>query len=101
LFESVQSWHSLQVDDVANKLGTSSSGLTTLEARNRLQDSGPNKLRSHRQTGAFRLFLRQLQNPLIYVLLAATLLSVGMGKVTDGLVILSVVVINTVIGFVQ
>jgi Ca2+-transporting ATPase len=42
-----------------------------------------------------------VDNPLIWVLLAASVLAVALGKVTDGLVVLAVVVLNSLIGFVQ
>ncbi|MDX5418784.1 MAG: HAD-IC family P-type ATPase [Hymenobacteraceae bacterium] len=98
---SSQSWHSLPADDVLDRLNTSSSGLTTTEAKKRLKASGPNVLRKQRQISIIQILLRQIKNPLIYVLLAATLLAFGMGKITDAMVILSVVVINTIIGFIQ
>ncbi|MCB8573732.1 hypothetical protein LJE06_21790, partial [Bilophila wadsworthia] len=47
------------------------------------------------------LLWRQLNNPLIYVLLGATVLSLALGKTVDALVVLAAVVVNTVIGFLQ
>jgi magnesium-transporting ATPase (P-type) len=44
---------------------------------------------------------RQINNPLIWLLLGAVGLAIALGKVTDGLVVLSVVLINAVIGFIQ
>ncbi|MDX5423062.1 MAG: HAD-IC family P-type ATPase [Hymenobacteraceae bacterium] len=96
-----QNWHTLSTDNVFTELSTSPSGLTVAEAQNRLKATGPNVLRKHRDISIIRILLRQIQNPLIYVLLAATLLALGMGKITDAMVIFSVVVINTIIGFVQ
>ena len=47
------------------------------------------------------ILLRQIRDPLIYVLLASTALAILAGKVLDGLVIGGVVVLNAIIGFVQ
>ena len=67
----------------------------------RLQAIGPNVLRRAKGDGPWRILLRQVNDPLIYVLLGAVALAVLMGKVVDGLVVLGVVVLNTIIGFVQ
>ncbi len=48
-----------------------------------------------------QLLWRQINNPLIWVLLGSGTLAVLLGKMTDGLVVLSVVVINAIIGFIQ
>ena len=94
-------WHSLPVDDIFKEFKTSPEGLTSKEARRRLKKTGPNTLRKHRPENIFHIILRQLQNPLIYVLVAATVLALVMGKMTDAIVVFSVVVINTIIGFIQ
>ena len=62
----------------------------------RLQAIGPNVLRRTKGDGPWHILLRQVNDPLIYVLLGAVALAVLMGKVVDGLVVL-----NTIIGFVQ
>ena len=48
-----------------------------------------------------QLLWRQINNPLIWVLLGSGTLAVVLGKMTDGLVVLAVVVINAIIGFIQ
>ncbi|MDD2468620.1 MAG: HAD-IC family P-type ATPase, partial [Desulfobulbus sp.] len=48
-----------------------------------------------------QLLWRQINNPLIWVLLGSGTLAVALGKFTDGMVVLAVVVINALIGFIQ
>ena len=94
-------WHSLSIEEVFNVLQTSRSGLSGTDGENRRIQYGLNLLQKKKGNGVLKLLWQQLSNPLIYVLLGATVLALLMGKATDALVILSVVVINTLIGFLQ
>ena len=94
-------WHSISYNDVLESLNTSSEGLNTAEAEKRVKIAGPNILYRQTRESAFKILLRQFLNPLIYVLLAATILAIAMGKITDGIVVFSVVIINAIIGFIQ
>ncbi len=94
-------WAARGVDAVLAALETERDGLTPEEAVLRLQKHGPNRLAETRRRGPLRRLLAQIDNLLIYVLLAAAALAVGVGHAIDAAVILAVVVVNTVIGFVQ
>ena len=96
-----EEWHSLSYSNVLEKLNTSSKGLSATESGNRLKKAGPNILYRQRKESAFKILIRQFLNPLIYVLLAATILAVTMGKITDGIVVFCVIIINAIIGFIQ
>jgi cation-transporting ATPase F len=76
-------------------------GLGTAEAADRLARFGPNVLPHAAIAGPLRRFLRQLQHPLIYVLLAAGVVTLALGELVDSSVIFGVVVINSVVGFLQ
>jgi Ca2+-transporting ATPase len=67
----------------------------------RQEQYGINLLTKKKGNSVLKLLWQQLSNPLIYVLLVAIALAFLMGKVTDAFVILSVVLINTFIGFLQ
>ena len=94
-------WHSVSYSKVLENLNTSSEGLPSSEAHKRLKKAGPNILYRQRKESAFKILIRQFLNPLIYILLAATILAIAMGKITDGIVVFSVIIINATIGFVQ
>jgi len=87
--------------EVLDALQTSEAGLSIVQARERLHIYGPNQIRKRQKDGVLRLFWRQINNSLIWVLLGSGLLAITLGKITDGLVVLSVVLINAVIGFIQ
>jgi Ca2+-transporting ATPase len=94
-------WHALDVAVAFAELDSSPSGLGASEAQERLRRHGPNVLERVAGDGAWRILWRQIDNPLILVLLASGAIAIALGKVTDGLVVLAVVVINGLIGFVQ
>lgn len=94
-------WYSVSCDNVLERLNASSRGLSTIEAEKRLKIAGSNILDRQTRESAFKILLRQFLNPLIYVLLAATILAIVMGKITDGIVVFSVITINAIIGFIQ
>ncbi len=96
-----QRWHALDVADVVSRLNSSLQGLTSQEAARRLEQVGPNLVRRRSRGNALLTFLRQLNDPLIWVLIASTALAMFLGKINDGLVVAAVVVINSFIGFVQ
>ena len=94
-------WHALPPDEALRRLDGSPEGLTSSEVAARLTRYGPNVLPRAAGDSALRLLLRQLESPLIWVLLGSSVVAILLGKVLDGLVVLAVVVVNTVIGFVQ
>ena len=94
-------WHALPVATVMAVLASSADGLTPAEAAARLATFGPNRLPAPVRRSAWRRFLAQFKNLLIYVLLGATLVTAAIGEWEDALVILGVVVINAIIGFIQ
>jgi Ca2+-transporting ATPase len=99
--EPASRWHSLGVEEAYQGVGSGPEGLTSEEAQRRLDAHGPNVLDRTSADGPLRILFRQINSPLIWVLLAASVLAVALGKVTDGLVVLAVVVLNSLIGFVQ
>jgi magnesium-transporting ATPase (P-type) len=94
-------WHALPGKEALSRLSSSEAGLSLAEARNRLGQYGPNALPRPKGDSALKLLWRQIDNPLIWVLLASSVIAMVMGKVVDGGVVLGVVVLNTIIGFIQ
>lgn len=95
-------WFSKSKDDVTKELNVNpSTGLTTQEAKARLEKYGPNKLKGKPKKSLISLFFAQLKDMLIYVLLAAAVITIFIGEHVDSIIILLVVLINAVIGVVQ
>ena len=76
-------------------------GLSTQEAAARLQKNGPNALDSHSGNSAWKLLLRQFESPIILILFAATIISMFLGEVTDGIIILAIIIPSGLLGFWQ
>ena len=94
-------WHALDGASCLQQLDSQSNGLTAEQVRQRVQQYGPNSLPSAPPLPAWRRFLRQMQNTLIYVLLGCAGLTLLLGHWLDSLVILGVVLINALVGFIQ
>lgn len=94
-------WHSIPADAVIREFVTTSEGLSSAEAAERLSAFGPNRLPEVRGRSVIMRFLTQLDNVLIYVLLGAAAVTASLGHWVDAGVILAVVIVNAVIGFIQ
>ena len=86
---------------ILEDLDSKESGLSPVEATRRLQLYGPNQLPEGKSESLFLIFLRQFKNPLIYILLAVSVITVILGEYTDSLVIFAVLLFNSIIGTFQ
>lgn len=96
-----QWWH-LNIDEAAQALGANSSlGLVTLEAQARLQKYGPNQLKEKKPISPLSIFLSQFQNFIVWILIAAALVSGFLKEWVDAFAIIVIVILNAILGFVQ
>ena len=93
--------HARPAADCLRDLEASSAGLTTAEATRRLAAHGPNRLPDVRARGPLWRFVRQFNNVLIHVLIAAAIVTGVLQHWVDTAVILAVVLANAAIGFIQ
>ena len=77
------------------------SGLTTKEAEKRIEKFGLNELEHHSKASPFKIFLSQFNDFIVWVLIAATIISGIIGDKADAITILIIVVINAFLGFIQ
>jgi magnesium-transporting ATPase (P-type) len=101
LGESKPAWHALETSEVIGRLRTSPGGLDDDEASERLARIGPNRLPKGKKQSALTRFLLQFHNLLIYILMAAGILSYFLEHAVDAAVIFGVVVLNAIVGFIQ
>ncbi len=94
-------WFAIPSGEVLSRLGSAWRGIPEDEARARLERYGANSLPGARERSALRRFLAQFQNVLIYVLVAAAVVTAAIGHLSDAAVIAGVVVINAIVGFIQ
>ncbi|NLH17217.1 MAG: cation-translocating P-type ATPase [Phycisphaerae bacterium] len=97
-----QAWWQLSVTEAVERLGTHADrGLSEVEAKQRLAQYGPNHLQEAPGASAWEIFLGQFKNTIIWVLIAAAVVSGFLGEWVDTLAILAIVVLNAILGFVQ
>ncbi|MFH1015317.1 MAG: cation-transporting P-type ATPase, partial [Nitrospirota bacterium] len=89
------------VKEVFHKLGISESGLTDAEARQRLEEYGPNKLAEEEKISKLKILFHQFTSPLIYILLIAGVVTILLREYIDSGVIFAVVILNAIIGYIQ
>ncbi|GAB4345429.1 MAG: cation-transporting P-type ATPase [Gammaproteobacteria bacterium] len=94
-------WHTLDVERVFAELESGRDGLSSQQAAERQALHGFNRLRPQKRRGPLQRLLTQFHNVLIYVLLAAALMTAFLQHWVDTGVILAVVVLNALIGFIQ
>ncbi len=87
--------------EIFEKLQANELGLSSEEARLRLQKYGANKLPEAKPDSLAKIFLRQFQSPLIYILLSASAVIFAMGETIDSLIILAVLLFNAIVGTIQ
>ena len=94
-------WHALSADDALSKLDGDEDGLSADEAARRHERHGANELPEEDRPGLLRIFLRQFKDPLVYVLLIAGVVSLGLGNLANAAFIGAVLLINSVVGALQ
>jgi Mg2+-importing ATPase len=90
----------LSSSDALRQLDSTPSGLSAAQVDERLRTVGPNVLHTHRVT-ALGVFLRQVRNPLLILLLAAAVVSGATGDPTDAVIITAIVFLSVGLGFVN
>lgn len=98
----VNMWFSKSPEEIIRELNVNPvTGLSSAEAQARLEKYGQNRLKGKPKKSLFKRFFAQLQDVLIYVLLGAAVITIGVGEWVDALIILMVVLLNATIGVIQ
>ncbi|MEN8176588.1 MAG: cation-transporting P-type ATPase, partial [Pseudomonadota bacterium] len=94
-------WHTNSAGWAIAKLASGTAGLSDAEAALRITQYGPNRLTPPKPRSTLVRFLAQFDNLLIYILLVAGVVTLLLGHFVDSGVIGGVVLINSIIGFIQ
>ncbi len=97
----VENAHALDIGLVLEHVQSGARGISESEAQKRLAQSGPNELVHKKPVSAWRVFVRQFQNPLTLILLLAGVLSFWVGEWLETLAIAAIALINSTLGFLQ
>ena len=78
-----------------------SNGLTDKEAKHKLQKHGPNVLIQRKKISPLKILFQQFTDLMVIILIVSTIISGFMGEMTEAMVIISIVIINAILGFIQ
>ncbi|HET7469149.1 MAG TPA: cation-transporting P-type ATPase, partial [Gemmatimonadales bacterium] len=92
-------WHACAPEDVLQRLGSQSDGLSEAVAAERLKAVGANVFRAARAVSGWTILLTQLRSALVVLLLAAAAIAAATGDPADAVAIGAVLVLNVAIGF--
>ncbi|MFZ5352705.1 MAG: calcium-translocating P-type ATPase, SERCA-type [Bacillota bacterium] len=97
-----QNWYNKSIDQISEELSTdTAAGLSSEEAAARLEKYGSNELKEKEKEGILAKIFRQLNDFLVIILIAASIISGIAGEISDSIVIIAIVIINAVLGVVQ
>lgn len=94
-------WHVMEAEEVLKELASTTQGLSEKEAAARLAVNGYNELTEKKSISPFAVLLSQFKNIIIWILIAAGIISAISGEILDTIVIFTIVLLNAVIGFTQ
>ncbi len=95
-------WHNLTVEEIVDILKTNKEqGLSSAQAKTLLQRYGINVLPTKKKFSIFLLFISQFNNILIYILIAAAVISFLLQDFVDAWIIVIAIIINVIVGFIQ
>ena len=93
--------YNLSQNEVLERYSTFRTGLSPEEARNRLERYGENKLAEGRKKTALEVFIDQFKDLIVWILIAAAVISILSGQGESSMVIFAVLILNAVLGTVQ
>lgn len=95
-------WYRRNPQEIADELNVKlSAGLSTGEASKRIEEYGPNELKEEQGKSLMSKIIAQFSDFLILILMSAALISVFVGETKDAIVIMSIVIVNAMLGLYQ
>ncbi|MBS3104645.1 calcium-translocating P-type ATPase, PMCA-type [Candidatus Woesearchaeota archaeon] len=91
--------HNKTIEQALKELSTSAKGISQPEAEQRLKQYGLNELKEGKKILAFEIFLNQFKSVVLWILMAATIISAFLKEYIDAIVILIIVILIAVLGF--
>ena len=88
-------------EESLHELNTNIEGLSDAEVDRRRTLYGLNELQQKKKISALKILLAQFNSPLVWILIAATVISFALGETTEGYVILTILILNALFGFIQ
>ena len=98
----MKNWYNLSIPDALSQLKSDKEkGLTSQEAQSRLEKNGKNELDHGKKKSLAAKFLDQFKDPMILILIAASIISAFVGEIEDTFIILAIVIVNSLLSVFQ
>lgn len=97
---NVEFW-SVPVPEMLQRLQTTDEGLSSSESSERLKKYGANLLKPKKSSNTFKILLSQFKSPITLILLFAAGMSFFLGDITDTVIIITIILISSLLGFWQ
>ena len=94
-------YYNEEIGEVLKNLKTSLNGISQEEAKRRLERYGYNSLPKKKQDGIIKIFLREIINPIVLILLVTVIFSFYNHEYYDGIIVLFIVFLDLLMGTVQ
>ncbi len=94
-------WHSEDINTILKRLESRLSGLSSKEAEERIKKYGYNEIYIPKRFRRLKIFLRQFESILVWMLIISTVVSFAIGEVNDAIAIAVIVALNATLGFIQ
>ena len=94
-------WHSEKIENIYKILNSTENGLSNIEAKIRVKTNGKNIIPKKKMDSFFKIFFKQLLEPLNILLLVSMTFSFIIGEYVDGFAILFIVIIDLLMGSIQ
>jgi Ca2+-transporting ATPase len=94
-------WHTQPKEEVLSQMKTSAKGISDTEAKQRLERHGPNRLEEKGRKHPLKMLFQQFTETMVLILIAAAVLSFFLGKTTEAIAIMAIVLLFGFLGFFQ
>src|SRR4030042_126938 len=94
-------FHSLSLEDVYKELKSSNKGLTSEEAKQRLEEFGPNELQEKQKIKPITIFINQFKSFVIGILIVVAIMSLLLKEWPEAIAVFAILILNAFLGFIQ
>ncbi len=94
-------FHAMTIEEIYQDFNTSLDGLTTQEAEKRLEENGLNELPRKKPDSLLKIFISELLDPIVMLLVVAIFASLSVGEYVDAIAITLIITIDLIMGTVQ
>ena len=94
-------YYSMSIEEIYQKLQSSGDGLTTKEVFKRLEKYGKNELPKKKPDSVLKIFLGELRDPIVLLLIVAIIASLFVGEYIDAAAIFFIITVDLILGTVQ